>query len=71
MEVDATEWDAICRICLQGGQLHSVFDFDDEKSELNIAEKIMLCSTIEVTLLFSSPLRINIILNFFLLFLFR
>lgn len=49
MEIDTiAEWDAICRICLQEGQLHSLFDFDDEKSELNIAEKIMLCSPIVV-----------------------
>lgn len=53
MEVDSTEWDAICRICLQEGTLHSIFDFDDEKSELNIAEKIMLCSPIEVNWRFS------------------
>lgn len=49
MEIDTiAEWDAICRICLQEGQLHSLFDFDDEKSELNIAEKIMQCSPIVV-----------------------
>lgn len=49
MEIDTiAEWDAICRICLQEGQLHSLFDFDDEKSELNIAEKIMLCAPIVV-----------------------
>lgn len=49
MEIDPiAEWDAMCRICLQEGQLHSLFDFDDEKSELNIAEKIMLCSPIVV-----------------------
>lgn len=48
MEIDGTEWDAMCRICLQGGQLHSLFDYDDAKSEINIAEKIMLCSPIEV-----------------------
>lgn len=52
MDVDTTEWNAICRICLQEGQLHSLFYFDDEKSELNIAEKVMLCSTIEVSLIF-------------------
>lgn len=50
MEIDTiAEWDAICRICLQEGQLHSLFDYDDEKSELNIAEKIMLCSPIVVS----------------------
>lgn len=50
MEIETiAEWDAICRICLQEGQLHSLFDFDDEKSELNIAEKIMLCSPIMVS----------------------
>lgn len=48
MEIDSTEWDEICRICLQEGQLYSIFDFDDEKSELNIAQKIMQCSSIEV-----------------------
>lgn len=53
MEVDSTEWDAICRICLQEGTLHSLFDYDDEKSEMNIAEKIMLCSPIEVNWRFS------------------
>lgn len=52
MEIDTiAEWDAICRICLQEGQLHSLFDFDEEKSDLNIAEKIMLCSPIVVRLL--------------------
>lgn len=51
MEIDTiAEWDAICRICLQEGQLHSLFDFDDEKSDLNIAEKIMLCSPIMVSI---------------------
>lgn len=51
MEIDTiAEWDAICRICLQEGQLHSLFDFDDE-SELNYAEKIMLCSPIVVSIL--------------------
>lgn len=50
MEIDTiAEWDAICRICLQEGQLHSLFDYDDEKSDLNIAEKIMLCSPIVVS----------------------
>lgn len=50
MEIETiAEWDAICRICLQEGQLHSIFDFDDEKSELNIGEKIMLCSPIVVS----------------------
>lgn len=50
MEIETTaEWDAICRICLQEGQLHSILDFDDEKSDLNIAEKIMLCSSITVS----------------------
>lgn len=50
MEIDTNaEWDAICRICLQSGQLHSLFDFDDKKSELNIAEKIMVCSPIMVS----------------------
>lgn len=48
MEIDSPEWDEICRICLQEGQLYSVFDFDDEKSDLNIAEKIMQCSPILV-----------------------
>lgn len=49
MEIDTiAEWDAICRICLQESQLHSLFDFDDEKSDLNIADKIMLCSPIVV-----------------------
>lgn len=48
MEVDTTEWDAICRICLQEGQLHSIFDYEDENAELNIAEKVMMCSSIEV-----------------------
>lgn len=56
MEIDTiAEWDAMCRICLQGGQLHSLFDFDDEKSELNIAEKIMLCSPISVNVNFFFP----------------
>ncbi|XP_055319139.1 zinc finger protein interacting with ribonucleoprotein K-like [Sitodiplosis mosellana] len=50
MEIETiAEWDAICRICLQEGQLHSLFDFDDEKSELNIGEKIMLCAPIVIT----------------------
>lgn len=50
MEIETiAEWDAICRICLQEGQLHSIFDYDDEKSELNIGEKIMLCSPIVVS----------------------
>lgn len=53
MEIETiAEWDAICRICLQEGQLHSLFDYDDEKSDLNIAEKIMLCSQILVSLEF-------------------
>lgn len=52
MEIDTiAEWDAICRICLQEGQLHSLFDYDDEKSDLNIAEKIMLCSPIVVSVI--------------------
>lgn len=51
MEIDSTEWDEICRICLQEGELYSVFDFDDEKSEFNIAQKIMQCSSIEVIIL--------------------
>lgn len=50
MEIEIiAEWDAICRICMQEGQLHSIFDYDDEKSELNIAEKIMECSPIQVS----------------------
>lgn len=51
VEVDTTEWDAICRVCLQEGTLHSIFDYDDENSELNIAEKVMLCSPIKVRFL--------------------
>lgn len=58
MEIDTiAEWDAICRICLQEGQLHSLFYFDDEKSELNIAEKIMLCSPILVRIFWAMPLK--------------
>lgn len=50
MEIDTiAEWDAICRICLQEGQLHSLFDYDDDKTDLNISEKIMLCSPIVVS----------------------
>lgn len=51
MDGDATEWDAICRICLQEGELHSLFDAVDDDSDgelITIANKIMLCSTIEV-----------------------
>lgn len=48
MEINCTEWQEICRICLQEGELFSVFDFDNENSELNIADKVMQCSSIEV-----------------------
>lgn len=48
MEMDTTEWDAICRICLQEGQMYSIFDFDDDKADINIAKKISMCSSIEV-----------------------
>lgn len=58
MEIEsvATEWDAICRICLQEGEMHSIFDeiIDIDESTTNdsegltIANKIMLCSSIEV-----------------------
>lgn len=52
MELDAelTEWDAICRICLEEGEMHSIFDFVDDNSDIDIASKIMMCSTIEVSL---------------------
>lgn len=48
MEMDTTEWDAICRICLQEGQMYSIFDYDDDKSDISIAKKISMCSSIEV-----------------------
>lgn len=53
MDGDSTEWDAICRICLQEGDMHSIFDsFDDDFTTdgefITIANKIMLCSPIEV-----------------------
>lgn len=60
MDVDTTEWDAICRICLQEGQMNSIFDYDDEKSDIHIADKIMLCSSIDV----SKSLSITIYAHF-------
>lgn len=41
------EWSMICRICLQEGDLISIFD-TDETSNLTLCEKIMQCSTINV-----------------------
>lgn len=54
MEVDTTEWDAICRICLQEGQLFSIFDYEDESTDVTIAKKISMCSAIEVTIRLAS-----------------
>lgn len=48
MEIERTEWDAICRICLQEGPLSSIFEYDEENTEMTIANKIMLCSSIDV-----------------------
>lgn len=55
MEIERTEWDAICRVCLQEGILHSIFDYDFENSELTIANKIMLCSSIDVIIFSMLP----------------
>lgn len=49
MEIESTEWDSICRICLQEGQMQSIFDQDDESTDLTIADKVMQCSSIEVS----------------------
>lgn len=57
MDGDATEWDAICRICLQEGEMHSIFDSYvdsdnyDADEVITVANKIMLCSPIEVCIL--------------------
>lgn len=40
------EWNIICRICLQEGDMHSIFDRDEDG--LLIADKIMSCSNLEV-----------------------
>lgn len=42
--------DSVCRICLREDQLEPIFGFDREKSELSIAEKIILCTPIVVRL---------------------
>lgn len=41
------EWSMICRICLQEGNLISIFD-TDEATHMTFCEKIMQCSTINV-----------------------
>lgn len=41
------EWSMICRICLQEGDLISIFEIDDT-TNLTFCEKIMQCSTINV-----------------------
>lgn len=41
------EWNAICRICLQEGDLHAIFGEEDKPSRMS--EKIMLCSSIIVS----------------------
>lgn len=55
-ENETTEWDAICRICLQEGEMHSIFDsslmtndYEYDVEITTIAKKIMLCSPIEVS----------------------
>lgn len=63
MDSELTEWDAICRICLQEGELHSIFDYMDDKSDLNIASKVMICSSIEVSDFFYMVLSKCIVQN--------
>lgn len=41
--------------------MHSIFDFDDDKSGINIAKKISMCSTIEVSArIISNPIDVNV-----------
>lgn len=42
------EWNIICRICLQEGEMHSIFEKDI--NGLRICDKIMLCSNVKVHL---------------------
>lgn len=39
-------WDSICRICLQGGEMCSIFDNDDKN--IQICDKIIKCSNISI-----------------------
>lgn len=43
LEVD---WHAVCLVCLQEGEMKSIFDKDVE--DLTICDKIMRCSNIQV-----------------------
>lgn len=47
MSLSTISWDC-CRICLKEGEMHSVFEINEDLSTL--ADRIMHCSTINVSI---------------------
>lgn len=47
MDMNDVEWNTICRVCLQEGEMTSIHVKDDQN--MTIKDKIIMCSSIEVS----------------------
>lgn len=41
------DWNSVCLVCLQEGDMRSIYEKDEKN--MTLSEKIMRCSTIEVS----------------------